>query len=141
MPKHGHSEVFPERLKRLRLRLGYDQSAFAVAAGVQAQSIRNWEERGSTPGLATLASALHNLRVPDRELLLFWLAFPESTPPEWIFEEGPVARVDAEGSRPSSSRGNGKGSLGGLVASGTSTRTSNAAGAGSGAVAVSPSTE
>lgn len=97
MPKHGAPREFPERLRRLRRRLGLGIGEFAAAAMLQAQTIRNWEERGSIPGVNTLVNAMRTLGVAEWEKVAIWLADVASPPPSWLDTEGPVPRLDMTG--------------------------------------------
>jgi transcriptional regulator with XRE-family HTH domain len=46
-----NSEVFGERLKRLRERAGFSQPQLAAAAGVPVGTLRGWEQGRRIPGL------------------------------------------------------------------------------------------
>jgi transcriptional regulator with XRE-family HTH domain len=88
VPRREGSPGFGERLKRLRIRLGYSTAAdFARKMGLSYPTYRQWEVFNATPGVATLVKAIRTLEVAEPEKLALWLAMGEGEP-AWLTPEG-----------------------------------------------------
>jgi transcriptional regulator with XRE-family HTH domain len=109
VPRRRSAPGFGERLRTLRLRLGYSTAAdFARKMGLSYPTYRQWEVFNSAPSTATLMTAVRALEIPDWERLVFWLAAGEGSPPPWLTAEGALERGLRPGSvAPSGASDNG----------------------------------
>jgi transcriptional regulator with XRE-family HTH domain len=85
MPKRAPSPGLGERLKRVRLRLGFQNLAdFARKIGQNYTTYRQWELFDAAPSAETLKKTCRLLQVKGWPQLFLWVCDGSGDPPSWL---------------------------------------------------------